>query len=353
MKKYFLAIMLTLALFLTGCKGTDGSKIKSNFIKNTNKINAYYMEGVLNLTNNEDTYQYDVEVSYAKNDYYKVVLTNKSNDYEQIILRNDEGVYVITPALNKSFKFQSNWPYNNSQSYLLHSIKDDIEKDENTDFEEKDGEYVFTTKVNYPNNKELTKQKVTIDKNMNLKKVEVLNKEGASLITFTTTSIDKKATFKDNYFEIDKNQEEIDKNCKEDDCKKDQDNKTTDNNEKITEDKPTIKETIFPLNLPENTTLSNKEVISLDDGERIIMTFSGDSPFILVEETAVKEKELTITPTYGEPFLLVDTVGSLTDISYTWTSNGIEYYIVSDVMSQNELLDVARSLNTVSTISTK
>ena len=85
----------------------------------------------------------------------------------------------------------------------------------------------------------------------------------------------------------------------------------------------------------------------------IIMTFSGDSPFILVEETAVKEKELTITPTYGEPFLLVDTVGSLTDISYTWTSNGIEYYIVSDVMSQNELLDVARSLNTVSTISTK
>ena len=34
-------------------------------------------------------------------------------DGEQIILKNDEGVYVLSPNLNKSFKFQSKRPYNN------------------------------------------------------------------------------------------------------------------------------------------------------------------------------------------------------------------------------------------------
>ena len=30
---------------------------------------------------------------------------------------------MVTPSLNKSFKFQSDWPYNNSQVYLINSIK--------------------------------------------------------------------------------------------------------------------------------------------------------------------------------------------------------------------------------------
>ena len=83
------------------------------------------------------------------------------------------------------------------------------------------------------------------------------------------------------------------------------------------------------------------------------MTFAGDNPFILVQETVKPSKELEIIPTYGEPFMLIDTVGSLTDTSYTWTSNGVEYYIVSDQMEQTELLEVAKSINVVSAINEK
>ena len=42
---------------------------------------------------------------------------------------DDDGVYVLTPSLNKSFKFQSDWPYENSQIYLLNALIKDIEKD--------------------------------------------------------------------------------------------------------------------------------------------------------------------------------------------------------------------------------
>ena len=81
--------------------------------------------------------------------------------------------------------------------------------------------------------------------------------------------------------------------------------------------------------LPSGTYLSNEESVSKEDGERIILTFAGESPFILVEETVSKSEETEIIPVYGEPTILVDTVGALSDSSVNFISNGIEYYIAS------------------------
>ena len=84
-------------------------------------------------------------------------------------------MYVLTPSLNKSFKFESEWPYNNSQVYLLQSLINDINNDKSLSFEEKEDKYVFTTEVNYPNNRTLIKQNIYLDKKLNLKEVHVLN----------------------------------------------------------------------------------------------------------------------------------------------------------------------------------
>ena len=43
-------------------------------------------------------------------------------------------------------------------------------------FEEKEDGYVFTTKVNYSNNPDLKNQKITLDKDLNIKAVEVMDK---------------------------------------------------------------------------------------------------------------------------------------------------------------------------------
>lgn len=365
MKKIFLSLIFVMVLLLTGCGGVSEDKLKSNFINNIKDLKSYYLTGTLGVNNNDDTYNYDVSVSYMEPDNFKVVLLNKANNYEQIILRNETGVYVINTSLNKSFKFQSEWPYNNSQSYLLQSLMNDLKSDDDYEFFEKDGNYVFQVDVDYPNNSELVKQNIHLDKKSNLKLVEVLDSNDIPRITFKVSSIDTKADFKDNYFEIDEmisNQEqnkESDKNDKEED-------KTTNNDKTTNEDKTNIddpnadttttnkiEDALFPLYLPTNTSLSNKEVIKTNVGERVIMTFSGDSSFILVQENVSKEEEFTVVPSYGEPYLLIDTVGALTDTSYTWISNGIEYYIVSDVLSQDEMLEVAKSINVVATLGEK
>ena len=344
MKKIFLSLILVMVLLLTGCGSVSKEKLRDDFINDIKDLKSYYMTGELSVNNNDDTYTYDVSVSYSSPDNFKVVLLNKANNYEQIILRNTTGVYVINTSLNKSFKFQSEWPYNNSQSYLLQSLITDLKNDENYEFTEKDGNYVFKVDVCYPNNKELVKENIHLDKNANLKYVEVLDANDIPKITFKVIEIDKKANFKDNYFEIDEKKE-----------LEDNEDKTNINDSSETETNTTgkIEDALFPLYLPANTVLSNKEVIETTSGERVIMTFSGDSSFILVQENVSKEEEFTIIPSYGEPYLLIDTVGALTDTSYTWISSGIEYYIVSDVLSTNELLEVAKSINVVATLGEK
>ena len=108
MKKKFLSIALIMTLLLTGCGTLNEDKIKENFIKDSDNLKSYYIEGEMSLTNNDDTYKYDVEVSYKKDENYKVVLTNKANDYKQIILKNSDGVYVISPSINKKLQIPIN-----------------------------------------------------------------------------------------------------------------------------------------------------------------------------------------------------------------------------------------------------
>ena len=66
-----------------------------------------------------------------------------------------------------------------------------------------------------------------------------------------------------------------------------------------------------------------------------------------MEETVSIPKELEIIPTIGEPTLLMDTIGSLSTNSVSWISNGMEYYVASEVMSQDELISVAKSISTI------
>lgn len=326
--KKFIGICAILILFITGCGKRGDKEILRDLNKNIKGLKSYYIEGKMEIINNEDIYKYDVKVSFKEKDYYKVSLKNESNSHEQIILKNDDGVYVLTPSLNKSFKFESEWPYNNSQVYLLGSIIQDMNNDKSLSFEEKDGKYIFTSSVNYPNNRTLIKQKIYLDKNLDIKEIQVLNESGNTEIKMTFTSIDKKPTFNADYFSLQKNIETavIDEEVKT-----------------VT----SIDDAIFPMFLPDNTTLKSQDVIKKDDGERVILTFGGEKPFILIEETVGISDELEIIPTLGEPTLLTDTVGALSEDSVSWISKGMQYYITSENLSQDELVSVAKSISTI------
>jgi len=380
MKKKLLFLIMIIGVFaISGCGKNSESDVIKDLTKKINDSKAYYVDGTLEIVNNEDVYTYNVNVSYKEKDNYKVSLVNTVNNHEQIILRNSDGVYVVTPRINKSFKFQSDWPYNNSQVYLLGPLLDDITNDANRTFEKvNDGSKIIVA-ANYPNNSKLVKQEILLDKSNNIKKVTVFDNNGTAQITMKFNKIDLNSKFNDNYFDLkqiidikeDNTDNTTNRENNSDENKNTTDNKVEDNsttennntnvnenkntnvNENKNEDKKSsetkqtssIEDVIYPMYIPTNTYLSNKEKVSKDDGERLILTFDGDNPFMLIEETVTYEKEHLIVPTYGELEVMASTVAIVNDNSVNWIDNNIEYYVVSDKLSKSELLNIARSIS--------
>ena len=101
MKKIIILGIIVMMLFVTGCGKKGADDIIKNLDKTITSATTYQIEGNLQITNNDDTYNYDVLVSHEKPNKYRVSLTNTSNDHEQIILKNEEGVYVKTQESTK------------------------------------------------------------------------------------------------------------------------------------------------------------------------------------------------------------------------------------------------------------
>lgn len=329
MLRKIICLLLLVSFFVVGCGKESESKIVKKLNDNIKKTKSYYIEGDLSVLNSTNEYKYDVSVYYLEKDYYRVNLLNKENNHEQIILKNKDGVYVITPSLNKSFKFQSNWPNDSSQVYLIDSLYDDIFNSKDRVFNNTNDNYIFEIKANYPNNSNLVKQSITFDKDLVLKNVKVFNDNNEVQMNMEFSNIVFNEKVDKNMFNMDNIIEGLNEK------------------EKQEEVINSIEDIIYPLYIPLGTVLTEEEKVNKGDGERIILTFEGEKPFILVEETVSIDNEFTIVPMQGEPELLYDTIASISNNSISWISNGIEYYLVSDVMSQIELLEIAASVTKI------
>lgn len=215
---------------------------------------------------------------------------------------------------------------NNSQIYILESLLNDINTDSEKTITESDDGFIIDTKVNYPNNIGLVRQKIYLDKEANIKKVEVLNYSRVVEMTMEFNRLDDNPVFDSNYFKL----ESIISNIEVED-----------------NESSSINDVIYPLYIPTGTVLSNEEKVSKENGERIILTFDGEKPFLLVEETSTIERDFSIVPIFGEPSFLNDTIGAITDNSLSWSSGGIDYYIVSDAIGKNELIEIANSISSI------
>ncbi len=164
MKKLCLMFAVILTVLLTACGEMSQQDVVDKLKSNLKDNKSYYATGIMEVNNSGYVYQYGVEVIYQKDNKYKVILNNVTTNNEQIILKNDEGVSILTPALNKEFKFQSDWPLSSSQVYLYQSLITDILNDTEAVFEATDDVYIFETKANYPRNRDLVYQRITFDK---------------------------------------------------------------------------------------------------------------------------------------------------------------------------------------------
>lgn len=328
---WLFAMIAIISLLATGCgpKGVDD--VVGDLNKQVEKMSGYKMNAKLTLQTGKDPQTYDVEVWHNKPDFYRVALTSKERDITQIILRNEEGVFVLTPHLNKSFRFQSGWPENHAQVYLYESLAKSILDDEKREFSEEEGNYVFEVKADYQN-RSLASQKIVLNQDLNPIKVDVMDSNKNVMVTVDFSDFEKDAKFDNDSFDKDRNME------------------TSMLNSSVpTMANPTPKEevkgsfgVIQPSYMPNGVSFIGVEKVEGEEGPQIVLRYKGEFNYTLIEE---RPKAATVSYPSGEIVDLGETLAIMVGDqkkTMTWTYDGVEYLLTGD-LPEDEMISVAKS----------
>jgi len=161
--KWVAAIVVCVSILIAGCGTKNAESVVKDLDKVLGGMESYQGKGTMTLHTGAQPLEYQVEVWYKKPQYYRIALTNAKKDITQIVLRNDDGVFVLTPKLNKSFRFQSDWPQNQGQVYLYQTLVQSILLDNSRQFAADENAFVFDVMANYQNGS-LARQKIWLSK---------------------------------------------------------------------------------------------------------------------------------------------------------------------------------------------
>ncbi|MEK3725838.1 outer membrane lipoprotein carrier protein LolA [Paenibacillus sp. FSL H8-0034] len=202
---WVIALVVSLSLVLAGCGKKDAGAVVKDLDGVINKLDSYQGVGRMVLNTGQEPQEYQVEVWYQNPHYYRISLKNDKKDITQIVLRNDDGVFVLTPHLNKSFRFQSDWPENQGQVYLYQSLVQSIIMDKDRQFITDPNAYVFDVMANYQNGS-LARQKIWLDKkNYSPKHVEVSDANANVMVIVDFSQFEFGKKFEKDSFDMQRN----------------------------------------------------------------------------------------------------------------------------------------------------
>lgn len=329
MKKIMSFAMISVAtvLFLVSCGEKTQEDIMADLDNKLTEMTGYKATSTMTLETGKEPQTYEVDVWHQSKNFYRVGLKNEGKNQSQIILRNDDGVFVLTPALNKSFRFQSEWPTNSSQVYLYESLVHDILMDPERSFQATDDYYIFQTNTNYQNKNLSTQEIVLNKKDLSPIQVKVMNTDLDVLVQVNFTSFEWNASFDESDFDMERNM----------------------SGAQMTEE-PTMAElqpmvVHYPMYTPDGTELESSETIDTDGGERVILQYNGEQSFTLIQEQSeVVPASAPMSISYGEPVDLGFTVGVLMEESLMWSYNDVDFLLASSTLDPDEMVAIARSV---------
>lgn len=329
-KKLLLLFTGLMVLFvLAACGSKSQEDVRNELNSKLGNLSGYKVNAKMTLKMGSDSQVYNVEIWHKDPTFYRVNLVNAQKDQSQMILRNEQGVFVLTPALNKSFRFQSDWPQNSSQAYLYESLIKDIIADKSAKFSATKDYYVFETKTRYQNNSMLPSQEVKLNKSdLSPAVVKVMDPDKNALVTVEFSKMQFNASFNKDDFDMKKNMTRAQLGLPA---------------------MANAKDSSFTVKYPTvniaGTKLIEEKDIKLENGKRVILTYNGKKSYTLVEEK-VTDKEVSASPELmdGDLVDLGVTIGAVTDHSISWTMNGVDYMIASKNLTKDELVEAAKSV---------
>lgn len=308
------------------------------------ETNGYELNATMEIKSGGEPRNYDVTVWHTKPDFYRVEVMESGKDVSQMIVRNADGVFVVTPTLNKMYKFQSDWPKKNSQAYLIGALAEDLAEDKNLVMKEEEKAYIFeaATRNSYKNS--MPHQVITVDKKTLLPtSVVIMNdvKEEQIRITFKKIKLGVQHAAKEYA---------VEQFTDKDSTKGEQATPTDKEGQEEQDDKEAVGaeveyqefQTHYPvLNWAQ---LANEKVVQEGGMERVILTFDGEKAFTVMQQPVTKESAMLPVASPGDPVDLGFTIGAITDTSISWEKDGVEFFVASSKLTREEMIEVATSM---------
>jgi outer membrane lipoprotein-sorting protein len=367
---WMVAVVMCLALVLAGCG--IGKKDAGSIVKDLDhvisKADSYQASGSMILHTGSQPQEYQVEVAFSPEHFYRISLTNASKDVTQIVLRNEEGVFVLTPHLKKSFRFQSDWPENQGQVYLFQSLARSIIADKDRQFTTDNDTYVFDVAANYQN-EQLSRQKIWLNKKtLAPTQVQVSDTNQNVMVQVNFTKFEFDAKFDKDYFQMERNMTSwnmqtlptmsdvkvtdadhpaasvTDKNLSATGGQSDQaatGTKTDATKPNAAASKPQSVGIIEPSYLPKDVVKQDITDMKLGEDAAVLLRYKGKYNFSMVE-VRPQAKSVSLQP--GDIVDLGFTIGVLTGEdkkTLTWTNDGVEFRLTTGDLPTNEMIKVA------------
>lgn len=333
--KRIAVILIILGLLAFGAYKLFSNKnnnVEQSAQETLENLNGYYMEATMEFYKGEDTKAYTVKVSYEKadSDLFKVSMFDKTSEQEQIIIKNKDGVYVLTPALNQVYKFKGDWPLNGHKPYLYQSMVETIQG--TCDISKLDDGYLIVSTPNYENMPSWARQEMKLTKEYKPVWVHIYDNNNDVAVKINFVKVEFNPTFSDDYFVVENNMTTARENLSE-------------------STSSTIYELpLYPVNSDVDATLKEVSNITVNGQTSVMLTYSGNDSFTIIENLATSYETLTEIEVNGTVTEIYGTYGyyvSNENINKLYfTCNGVSYQIWSDSADVATLIEVASGMET-------
>ncbi|WP_316244851.1 LolA family protein [Paenibacillus senegalensis] len=335
----FVALVMAIAVALVGCGTKDVESIVGDLEKKVGDLESYQGVGVMTLHTGQLPQEYQVEVWYKNPHFYRIALTNTKKDITQIVLRNDEGVYVLTPHLNKSFRFQSDWPNNQGQVYLYQSLVQSVVLDKERQFTNEENSYVFDVTANYQN-PSLARQKVWFDaKTLQPLHVEVSDENSNKMVTVDFTHFEFGKQFENDSFDMSRNMTAAQLQSTPVMAEADQGVDA-----EPTAGEPQTPVYVEPEYLPDGVVQTGISEVQLGEGKGLLQRYSGTYNYTILQSKPVDQAASVQS---GKLIDLGYTWGTLIGEdkkTFTWINDNVEFRLSSGDLPESEIIQIALSV---------
>lgn len=353
-----LAMVMCVVIVLAGCGKKDASDVIADLDKTMNKLVSYEGSGTMTLHTGAKPQEYSVDVWYQSPSYYRIALKNATKDVTQIVLKNDEGVFVLTPQLNKSFRFQSDWPEKQGQAYLYHTLIQSILQDKNRQFTTEGDTYVFDVVSNLQNHS-LVRQRVWLDKEDYAPlRMEASDAESNVLLDVKFSSFVFNKKFDEDSFDMERNMLSYElksvATMAEDDWEDDgsvgadtEEGTSGSANVGVNSDAQKAAKSfgiLIPTYVPEGVVNKDISDITFDGEAGVLLRYEGDYSFTMMESRPTERAVSALSGTMVDLGFTMATLLGEEKKTLTWMDQGVEFRLSTGDLPEEEMIKIAQSL---------